>query len=45
LHDARRQLDLAEHKKHFPVAVKASSRLRLYNVPTQKATFRNQQCR
>jgi len=40
---ARRQLDLAEHKKHLPVAVKATGRLRHYDVPDQTAAFRNQQ--
>jgi len=36
LQGARRQLDLVEYKKHFPVAVKAASRLRLDHVPKRR---------
>ena len=43
LHAARRQLDLVEHKKQLPVAVKTASRLRLYDIPEKPAAFRNQQ--
>ena len=43
LRGGRRQLDLAEHEKHLPVAVKAASTLRLYDFPEKTAAFRNQQ--
>ena len=41
LRGTRRQLHLAEHKKHLPVAVKEASRLRLYHLAEKTAAFRD----